>query len=276
MRGRRDTGARLGRSRRRVAPGQERGKVSAKIVAATLDQNLHTGANMEYQALPARGRVDGDDRRRGGRGFARGVGAGAGKEPWKQAAAGEARRPTARLTMEQIADAARGIQRSRQRELLHARPRLAVRHLAVPERPRLSRQGRRRRAGLRSRPLGRLGARAARPRPLRDRDARRRRLLHGRDRDLDRRAPPHSAARPINNNRSYFNDELHQETVARTRGREVEEPLDRVAHGGPGARHRQVRRGARRGRHRAGHRPRPRCRRRSPRASACSSRAASA
>ena len=29
------------------------GKVAAKIVAATLDQNLHTGANMEYQALAA-------------------------------------------------------------------------------------------------------------------------------------------------------------------------------------------------------------------------------
>src|SRR5262245_2122411 len=29
------------------------GKVSAKIIAATLDQNLHTGANMEYLALPA-------------------------------------------------------------------------------------------------------------------------------------------------------------------------------------------------------------------------------
>ena len=29
------------------------GNVSAKIIAATLDQNLHTGANMEYQALPA-------------------------------------------------------------------------------------------------------------------------------------------------------------------------------------------------------------------------------
>jgi thiamine pyrophosphate-dependent acetolactate synthase large subunit-like protein len=29
------------------------GKVTAKIISATLDQNLHTGANMEYQALPA-------------------------------------------------------------------------------------------------------------------------------------------------------------------------------------------------------------------------------
>ena len=28
------------------------GKVTAKIISATLDQNLHTGANMEYQALP--------------------------------------------------------------------------------------------------------------------------------------------------------------------------------------------------------------------------------
>ena len=29
------------------------GRVSAKVIAATLDQSLHTGANMEYQALPA-------------------------------------------------------------------------------------------------------------------------------------------------------------------------------------------------------------------------------
>jgi thiamine pyrophosphate-dependent acetolactate synthase large subunit-like protein len=29
------------------------GKVSAEIIAATLDPSLHTGANMEYQALPA-------------------------------------------------------------------------------------------------------------------------------------------------------------------------------------------------------------------------------
>ncbi len=29
------------------------GTVTAKIISATLDQNLHTGANMEYQALPA-------------------------------------------------------------------------------------------------------------------------------------------------------------------------------------------------------------------------------
>src|SRR6202043_1440068 len=28
------------------------GKVTAKIISASLDQNLHTGANMEYQALP--------------------------------------------------------------------------------------------------------------------------------------------------------------------------------------------------------------------------------
>src|SRR3979490_976752 len=28
------------------------GKVTAKVISATLDQNLHTGANMEYQALP--------------------------------------------------------------------------------------------------------------------------------------------------------------------------------------------------------------------------------
>ena len=92
--------------------------------------------------------------------------------------------------------------------------------------------------------------------PLRDLDARRRRLLHGRDRDLERGAATASRCWcSINNNRSYFNDELHQDTVARTRGRELEEPLDRPAHGGSGAQHRQARRGAGRGRHRAGHQP---------------------
>ncbi len=59
--------------------------------------------------------------------------------------------------------AARRVQRSGERHLLHARPRLADRHLAVPERHGLSRQGRRRRSRLGARALGRLRARARRP-----------------------------------------------------------------------------------------------------------------
>ena len=43
------------------------GTVTAKIIACSLDQNLHTGANMEYQALPTVDVLDGDDRRRRGR-----------------------------------------------------------------------------------------------------------------------------------------------------------------------------------------------------------------
>ena len=93
-----------------------------------------------------------------GRRSAGGARAGGRREPWK------ARRPPSRSAPKRQArhhgahclDPARRIQRSGERQLLHARPRLADRHLAVPERPVLSRQGRRRRARLRPRPLGRL------------------------------------------------------------------------------------------------------------------------
>ncbi len=80
----------------------------------------------------------------------------------------------------------------------------------------------------------------------------------------------------INNNRSYFNDELHQDDVARDARPRGQEPLDRPAHGGSGAQHRQACRGAGRGRHRPGDERRRCARPRSPRASTCSRRAASA
>ena len=80
----------------------------------------------------------------------------------------------------------------------------------------------------------------------------------------------------INNNRSYFNDELHQENVARTRGREVKNRWIGLRMEDPVPEHRQARRGAGRGRHRpgdeGGRTPPPRSRR----ASTCSRRAASA
>ena len=104
VRGRRHPVARLDRSRRRAAPGQERpARSRRKIINATLDQNLHNGANMEYQALPAvrraRWRRPTDvvvaELHRGARRRRR-------KEPWKAARAGQAAsRRTARLTMEQ-------------------------------------------------------------------------------------------------------------------------------------------------------------------------------
>ena len=228
------------------------GKVGAKVISATLDQSLHTGANMEYQSLPA---VDVpisattdvviED-------LLAALGPGR-KEPWKAQAAGQAegRRRQRHHDGPDRHDADGGVQRSRQRHLLHARPRLADRHLAVPQRHGLSRQGRRRRLGLRAGAFGRLGARAAGPGPPRHLDARRRRLLHGRDRDLDGGAPPHSAARPRQQQPLLFQRRTAPAdggADARPRG---EESLDRAAHGGSGARHRQARRGAGRGRHRA-------------------------
>ena len=65
-------------------------------------------------------------------------------------------------------------------------------------------------------------------------------ISHGRHRHLDRPCAIASrCGKLIDNNRSYFNDELHQENVAKARGRDVEEPLDQVlAHGRPDARHR--------------------------------------
>src|SRR5258708_35724156 len=59
------------------------GKVTAKVISATLDQNLHTGANMEYQALPA---VDVTMATTGDAvvaELAEALGKGAAKAPWK-------------------------------------------------------------------------------------------------------------------------------------------------------------------------------------------------
>src|SRR5947209_7106066 len=63
--------------------GRNVGKVTAKVIAATLDQNLHTGANMEYQALPT---VDVAMATTGDAVVAElteALGAGAKKAPWK-------------------------------------------------------------------------------------------------------------------------------------------------------------------------------------------------
>ena len=59
--------------------------------------------------------------------------------------------------------------------------------------------------------------------PAADLHLRRRRFPDGRDRDLDRGALPHPAAAASSpTTSSFFNDEVHQERVARMRGRPVE------------------------------------------------------
>src|SRR5712692_9708929 len=80
------------------------GKVAAKIVNATLDHNLHTGANMEYQALPAAdvsmaatGDMAIED-------LLESLGEGARKEPWKQRAPAKPRAGNGHVvSMEQVA-----------------------------------------------------------------------------------------------------------------------------------------------------------------------------
>ena len=231
-----------------------------KIISATLDQNLHTGANMEYQSLPA---VDVSMAATPTR-WSTDLLAALGRRHSKDAV--EANAPPAKPQSQRDGACASRWSMSPSAlraefndpenvTLLHARPRLADRHLAVPERHRLSRQGRRRRARLGPGAFGRLGARAARASAaMRSRCSATAISAWARPRSGPRCVTAFRCSILINNNRSYFNDELHQETVARTRGREVEEPLDRPAHGRSRARHRQARRGAGRGRHRPGRR----------------------
>ena len=173
------------------------GTVAAKVIACSLDQNLHTGANMEYQALPP---VDVamastadvvvaellDGLAKGRKGPVEGESAG-------QSQSGKRRSDQHGTGRDGVA---RSVQRSGECHVLHAWPRLAVRSVAVAERHVVSRQGWRRRSGIRSGHVDRLGARLAGPRPLRDLDARRRGFLHGRDGDLERGPSQDSAPDP--------------------------------------------------------------------------------
>ena len=72
------------------------GTVTAKIIDCTLDQNLHTGANMEYQELPPFDVFVGDDRRRDGRRAQRGARRGHARTLEGQAAAKKKKERTAR------------------------------------------------------------------------------------------------------------------------------------------------------------------------------------
>jgi thiamine pyrophosphate-dependent acetolactate synthase large subunit-like protein len=199
------------------------GKVSAKIIAATLDHNLHTGANMEYQALPP---VDASMATTADvlvEDLLEVLGGDVRKEPWK---ARRQAKPVASdgqgVTMEGIALALRAqfndpenvsfctLGRSWPIDLWPLQDGLAY----------LGKDGG---GGLGSGPGLSVGAALA---------------LHGRGRhpismlgdgDFCMGATAiWTAVRHripllvlVNNNRSYFNDELHQEAVARRRNREA-------------------------------------------------------
>jgi thiamine pyrophosphate-dependent acetolactate synthase large subunit-like protein len=199
------------------------GNVSARIIAATLDQHLHTGANMEYQALPT---VDvamaasgdavvedllgalGSDRR---------------GEPWKARPPAKPRASNGPgITMEHIASTLRAEFNDPENVSFCTLGRGWPIDI-WPFQDGLAYLGKDGGGGLGSGPGLSVGAALA---------------LHalGRypismlgDGDFCMGATAiWTAVRHripllvlVNNNRSYFNDELHQETVARARGRNV-------------------------------------------------------
>ena len=204
------------------------GKIAAKIIAATLDQSLHTGANMEYQALPP---VDvsmattgdvvvedlldalGSDRRN--------------KEPWKARPSAKAKGQNKAgdgqgITMEQIASTLRAEFNDPENVSFCT----LGRGWPIdfwPFQNGLAYLGKDGGGGLGSGPGLSVGAALA----LQGMGRHAVSMLGDGDFCMGVTAI-WTAVRHripllvlINNNRSYFNDELHQETVARTRGREA-------------------------------------------------------
>ena len=203
------------------------GKFAAKIIAATLDQSLHTGANMEYQALPpvdvsmaTTGDVVVED-------LLDALGSDRRKEPWKACPPAKAKGQNKAgdgqgITMEQIAATLRAEFNDPENVSFCT----LGRGWPIdfwPFQNGLAYLGKDGGGGLGSGPGLSVGSALA---------------LQGMGRyavsmlgDGDfcmgvtaiwtavRHRIPLLVL--INNNRSYFNDELHQETVARTRGREA-------------------------------------------------------
>jgi len=198
------------------------GKVTAKVVAATLDQNLHTGANMEYQALPA---VDVAMAAGGDavvEDLLQALPAAPRKEPWKarppakQASAGNG------ITMEQIALALRAEFNDPENVTFCTLGRGWPIDI-WPFQNGLAYLGKDGGGGLGSGPGLSVGAALALAGSGRHAIS----MLGDGDFCMGATALWTAARHRIpllilvNNNRSYFNDELHQDTVARTRGRDV-------------------------------------------------------
>ena len=200
------------------------GKVEAKIIACTLDQNLHTGANMEYQALPP---VDVLMASNGDTVVAElntALGQGTRKDPWKAKVPAKSKGNGSALTMEHIAQTLRD-QFNDPENVTFCTLGRGWPFDVWPLHNGLSYLGKDGGGGLGSGPGISVGSALALHHQFPDRYA----VSMLGDGDFCMGATAiWSAARHripllvlINNNRSYFNDELHQENVAKTRGREV-------------------------------------------------------
>jgi thiamine pyrophosphate-dependent acetolactate synthase large subunit-like protein len=203
------------------------GKIAAKIIAATLDQSLHTGANMEYQALPpvdvsmaTTGDVVVED-------LLDALGSDRRKEPWKACPPAKAKGQNKAgdgqgITMEQIAATLRAEFNDPENVSFCTLGRGWPIDI-WPFQNGLAYLGKDGGGGLGSGPGLSVGAALA----LQGMGRHAVSMLGDGDFCMGVTAI-WTAVRHripllvlINNNRSYFNDELHQETVARTRGREA-------------------------------------------------------
>ena len=198
------------------------GEVKAKIIACSLDQNLHTGANMEYQALPP---VDVamastadvvvaelNDALGSGR-----------KNPWKVKVPAKTKAGNgAAISMEQVAAALRD-QFNDPENVTFCTLGRGWPFDIWPLQNGMAYLGKDGGGGLGSGPGLSVGAALA----LHDQGRHAISMLGDGDFCMGATAIWSAAHHRIpllvlvNNNRSYFNDELHQENVARTRGREV-------------------------------------------------------
>jgi thiamine pyrophosphate-dependent acetolactate synthase large subunit-like protein len=198
------------------------GKVDAKIIACSLDQQLHTGANMEYQALPT---VDVMMASTGDVVVAELSAAlnGGHKDPWKAKVPSKANGGTGTgLTMEHIAKSLRD-QFNDPENVTFCTLGRGWPFDVWPLQNGMSYLGKDGGGGLGSGPGISVGSALA----LQNQGRYAISMLGDGDFCMGATAI-WTAARHripllilINNNRSYFNDELHQDNVARTRGREV-------------------------------------------------------
>jgi thiamine pyrophosphate-dependent acetolactate synthase large subunit-like protein len=199
------------------------GKVSAAIIAANLDQMLHTGANMEYQALPT---VDVMMPTTGDAAVAElveALGPGNAKPPWKAKEPGKPRGGDGgMITMEQIASTLRAEFNDPEKVTFCTLGR-GWPFDVWPIENGMTYLGKDGGGGLGSGPGLSVGAAVG----LYEQGRYAVSMLGDGDFCMGATAI-WTAARHripllvlINNNRSYFNDELHQDTVARTRGRET-------------------------------------------------------
>jgi thiamine pyrophosphate-dependent acetolactate synthase large subunit-like protein len=199
------------------------GKVTARIVNATLDQTLHNGANMEYQALPAADVAMAATTDVVVEDLLEALGAGARKEPWKQRVPAKPRAGNGHaISMEQVASTLRAEFNDPENVTFCTLGRGWPIDI-WPLQNGMSYLGKDGGGGLGSGPGLSVGAALA----LQAKGRHAVSMLGDGDFCMGATAI-WTAVRHripllvlINNNRSYYNDELHQDTVARTRGREV-------------------------------------------------------